>query len=241
MLRIRALAILCLLALGLGLGVGFSQPAHAEQSWGALAAAMTGEEIAVGSATSFATKEEAEAGALKACRDNGVPGCKVVDTFSGCGYITTGINNSARRVGWASGSTPGEATSACRERGLVCNHEPKGGCNQSVGDSGGNSPRVALADPKAIDISGKYSIEGTNPNGSTYGGTVTITGSGPVYNFRWLINSGDVFRGSGRLSGNTISVDWGQKYPVIYQVGGDGTLRGTWANGRASEDLVPDK
>ena len=86
---------------------------------------------------------------------------------------------------------------------------------------------------------GTYQIRGVNPNGSTYGGQVTITADGDVYNFRWRISSGDTYLGSGRLLGRIISVDWGQKYPVIYRVDDDGTLRGTWANGTATEDLVP--
>jgi hypothetical protein len=34
-------------------------------------------------------------------------------------------------------------------------------------------------------------------------------------------------------------VNWGQSAPVIYRVEDDGTLRGTWSNGRATEDLTP--
>jgi hypothetical protein len=33
------------------------------------------------------------------------------------------------------------------------------------------------------------------------------------------------------LQGNSISVEWGQQYPVIYEVGSDGVLRGKWDNG----------
>lgn len=91
----------------------------------------------------------------------------------------------------------------------------------------------------ADGLSGSYRIQGVNPNGSRYTGQVTVTANGDVYNFRWRISNGDTFVGSGRLQGRIISVDWGQQYPVVYRIDDDGTLRGTWANGTASEDLVP--
>ena len=88
---------------------------------------------------------------------------------------------------------------------------------------------------------GQYSVAGVNPNGSRYHGEVTITEDGGIYNFRWRISNGDTFRGKGRLRGRILTVDWGQKYPVIYHVDEDGTLRGKWSNGRASEDLTPNR
>lgn len=100
-----------------------------------------------------------------------------------------------------------------------------------------NSQRAARN--PADELPGAYQVQGVNPNGSTYGGQVTITADGDVYKFRWRISDGTIYLGSGKLVGRTISVDWGQKYPVIYQVGDDGTLKGTWANGTASENLVP--
>ncbi len=90
-------------------------------------------------------------------------------------------------------------------------------------------------------LPGKYTIiEGMNPDGSTYGGKVIITTDGVTYNFFWRISGGDTYRGKGVLRGDILTVDWGQKYPVIYRVADDGTLRGRWANGRGSEYLMPD-
>jgi hypothetical protein len=43
----------------------------------------------------------------------------------------------------------------------------------------------------------------------------------------------------GRLQGRTLSVDWGDKYPVIYRLEDDGRLAGTWSNGAAEETLTP--
>ncbi len=109
----------------------------------------------------------------------------------------------------------------------------------------GGSPTVSLPPPAPRDtdrLPGEYSIDGVNPNGSTYGGTVTITaGGGGTYNFRWQVGSRQTFRGTGRLRGRTITVNWGQKHPVIYRIEDDGTLRGTWSNGRATEDLTPNR
>jgi len=86
---------------------------------------------------------------------------------------------------------------------------------------------------------GNYRVQGTNPNGSTYQGTLTIERSGPLYLVRWKIGQ-DIFAGQGTLSGSTLTVDWGQPDPVIYQVMNDGTLEGTWAKGRGKESLTPE-
>jgi hypothetical protein len=103
----------------------------------------------------------------------------------------------------------------------------------------GGAPSAPPSSP-TDNLLGEYSIDGRNPNGSTYGGTVTITaGSGGTYNFRWRIGNGQIYRGTGRLRGRTLTVNWGQSAPVIYRVEDDGTLRGTWSNGRATEDLTP--
>lgn len=89
-------------------------------------------------------------------------------------------------------------------------------------------------------IVGSYGVVGTNPEGSNYSGTVVISQIGDnKYRFDWSVGNGQTFTGTGALNGATISVDWGQDAPVIYQVGANGVLAGTWANGRASEMLTP--
>jgi len=109
----------------------------------------------------------------------------------------------------------------------------------SNGNTTANSNSQSAARNPADELPGSYRIEGVNPDGSNYGGLVTITADGDVYNFRWKISSSQTYFGSGRLRGRIITVDWGQQYPVIYRVNDDGTLRGTWANGIASEVLLP--
>jgi TIR domain len=91
-----------------------------------------------------------------------------------------------------------------------------------------------------VDISGKYSVSGTNTNGTIYHGSVTIRRDGNRYRFDWLIANFATYSGTGMLNGGRIVVDWGQQYPVIYQVSPNGVLTGTWNNGTATETLVPD-
>jgi len=46
------------------------------------------------------------------------------------------------------------------------------------------------------------------------------------------------YSGTGTLSGETLTVDWGDDYPVIYEVReGGNVLIGIWANGKATEVL----
>ena len=87
---------------------------------------------------------------------------------------------------------------------------------------------------------GNYRVQGTNPNGSLYQGTLTIERSGPLYQVQWKIGK-DTYEGQGPLNGSTLTVDWGQSDPVIYQVMNDGTLEGTWAKGTGKESLIPEQ
>ncbi|MCB1137682.1 MAG: fibronectin-binding protein [Leptospiraceae bacterium] len=91
----------------------------------------------------------------------------------------------------------------------------------------------------ARDLSGTYSVQGTNPDGSNYSGTCIISRiSGETYRFRWSV--GNTYEGEGTLEGIRISVDWGDSTPVIYTLLPDGSLDGLWAGGNASETLTPD-
>lgn len=86
------------------------------------------------------------------------------------------------------------------------------------------------------NLAGTYKVEGRNTNGSRYSGKVTVTVQGDVASFLWSI-AGETYRGTGTLKGTVLTVDWGAKDPVIYQVNSDGSLDGTWAAGQASERL----
>lgn len=93
----------------------------------------------------------------------------------------------------------------------------------------------------AVEVGGSYNVHGTNPNGSQYTGTVVIVPKDGGYRFSWLIADGTTYKGKGTRKGDTIVVNWGAKYPVIYEVGADGVLNGRWHNGKASETLIPAK
>jgi hypothetical protein len=90
----------------------------------------------------------------------------------------------------------------------------------------------------AVVQTGSYRVQGTNPNGSSYQGTLSIERSGLLYLLRWRIGQ-ETYQGQGTLYGNILTVDWGHPDPVVYQVLHDGTLEGTWARGQARETLTP--
>ena len=100
-------------------------------------------------------------------------------------------------------------------------------------------PRSVRPPEGSSDLDGLYDVKGTNPNSTRYTGEVSIKFEGRSYNFRWRIANGQIFEGKGTLRGNSLTVNWGQQSPVIYSVGSDGVLRGTWSNGRGTEDLFP--
>lgn len=86
-------------------------------------------------------------------------------------------------------------------------------------------------------LGGTYTVRGTNPDGSSYTGDVKIKPQGGNYQFTWTIN-GETFTGNGTLNGSTLTVEWAQPAPAIYEVKNDGRLlEGTWANGEGTETL----
>ncbi len=90
---------------------------------------------------------------------------------------------------------------------------------------------------KKINIEGNYTVEGTNPNGTKYRGKAKIWQEGNYFKEKWQIGKSTV-SGKGHLSGKTLTIDWGDKFPVIYQIRDNGILDGTWANGKAKETLT---
>lgn len=97
----------------------------------------------------------------------------------------------------------------------------------------------AKAAPRELELSeGDYGVEGFNPNGTTYKGTVNISRQGRKYTLAWKVGS-DSYRGVGELAGNVLTVDWGDTTPVVYALTEDGSLIGLWAGGRGAEHLHP--
>ena len=100
------------------------------------------------------------------------------------------------------------------------------------------APAVRSAPASVLD--GVYAVEGSNPNGSRYGGMARITGDSGTGGFAldWWIGT-QRFSGSGQRDGRWLRVDWGSNSPVIYTLTGEGTLDGVWADGSATELLIP--
>ena len=97
----------------------------------------------------------------------------------------------------------------------------------------------------SYDLSGLYDIVlGKNPDGSSYGGTVSIeeqNEEGTSYCLVWKIGNGQQSEyGCGNIDdqGRILVVDWGSDYPVVYEILSKGTfLRGSWHDGAGKENL----
>jgi len=89
------------------------------------------------------------------------------------------------------------------------------------------------------DIGGKYNVEGSNPTGTVYKGTLEVIKRGDVYQFRW--NAGEQYDGVGVASGNIVAVAFanganGKGCGVIdYVIQSDGTLDGKWGSWGVNE------
>ena len=90
------------------------------------------------------------------------------------------------------------------------------------------------ADPAGVPENGTYNVDGKNPDGSRYKGTLRIEGDGTRYSFAWKIGSTS-YKGRGVLSNGIMVVNWGDAQPVIYAVRRDGTLAGLWQSGQGTE------
>jgi len=86
----------------------------------------------------------------------------------------------------------------------------------------------------SAEITGTYACQGTNPDGSGYSGTVTITAQGAAYAMSWSIG-GSGHNGVAILMDGYLSSSWGVagRGPggiVVYKVEADGRLVGKWSN-----------
>jgi hypothetical protein len=87
-------------------------------------------------------------------------------------------------------------------------------------------------------LTGIYRADGRNPGGSRYTGMVAITQSGDQFSFKWWIGR-QIFNGTGHLAGRMLVINWGDATPVVYTFGMRGALDGEWADGTATERLMP--
>jgi hypothetical protein len=80
----------------------------------------------------------------------------------------------------------------------------------------------------ASGLAANYRIEGANPDGTPYGGTVQVAARGAAWQFTW--RTGSESGGIAVASGDAVAVAVGgaQCAVVLYRVGADGALQGTW-------------
>jgi len=100
----------------------------------------------------------------------------------------------------------------------------------SANTSSSSAHEPALA--TRANIAGKYTIVGTNPNGTMYRGALEVIEHGDVYQFRW--NAGNQYDGVGVVNGDVVAVSFangpnGTGCGVVdYNIQGDGSLAGRW-------------
>lgn len=106
-------------------------------------------------------------------------------------------------------------------------------------------PHLALATPFALiaslayaDVTGSYSAQGRNPDGSAYSGSAELVQEDGYVSIRWTIG-GQTYTGRGPLNGDVVTIDWGDTAPLVYVIMPDGELHGTWADGAALDKLTP--
>jgi hypothetical protein len=85
---------------------------------------------------------------------------------------------------------------------------------------------------------GRYRVNGKNPNGSRYTGQLTISNQGDRYALDWRVGS-TAYKGTGTMTNNILTVNWGSATPVIYALSADGTLKGLWDAGKGEEIATP--
>lgn len=79
----------------------------------------------------------------------------------------------------------------------------------------------------AADLSGNYTVKGSNPGGQGYQGTLTITRAGSAYGLTW--NSGGVSTGVGLAIGDALAVAVGEGCAIAgYRISAEGGLDGQW-------------
>jgi hypothetical protein len=95
----------------------------------------------------------------------------------------------------------------------------------------------------AQTIGGRYTVQGTNPDGSAYGGPaeIVLASDGSC---RMLWNTGSTFNGTCVISGQSLSAIYqggDSNGTANYQLQPDSSLQGTWTMGagNGTETLIP--
>ena len=89
---------------------------------------------------------------------------------------------------------------------------------------------ISAAAKEVDDLSGVYACEGKNPDGSPYAAVVEIIKRQDTYVVRWTMPEDVQVTGVGIRSGGVLAVSYvgGGPAIVVYSVGDDGRLDGTW-------------
>jgi hypothetical protein len=102
--------------------------------------------------------------------------------------------------------------------------ELRGGPDESL-------PVVETDEPSGVNVEGKYTGSGTNPDGGSYECDVTVSRAGRAYAVAWYFDGQLGYEGTGIVKRNTFVVGFAssQGYGVVaYTIGRDGSLDGTW-------------
>ncbi|MDC7787212.1 caspase family protein [Rhodoplanes sp. TEM] len=153
------------------------------------------------------------------------PGLALEDTFKRTlkgVYQETG----GRQTPWLSSSFFGD---------FVFRDAPAAGGASSTAD---RRERPAVRPGVAPQVAGIYRAEGRNPDGTRYRGMAALQPDGARMRFTWWIGN-QVYRGTGEFAGRMLVVDWGEKHPVVYTLDSGPVLEGEWADGTATDRLVP--
>jgi hypothetical protein len=99
----------------------------------------------------------------------------------------------------------------------------------------GTEYAIPTVGTSASNITGTYTITGTNLDDSTYSGTLIIEQHASSYRLFW--EAGDTFEGVGTLLDDVLAVGWSVDQPcgvVAYQIQADGMLTGKWISAEQS-------
>jgi hypothetical protein len=105
------------------------------------------------------------------------------------------------------------------------------------------SPIQEVAAPTGLSLGGlvgSFYVRGRNPDGKLYFGTADTVMEGATLRINWKWSNGKTDTAVANLLQNVVTaVVTGYTAPAIYTIGKDGTWRGTWDNGKATEAMVP--
>jgi hypothetical protein len=120
----------------------------------------------------------------------------------------------------------------------------------TLGLGGCAFPGDAIEDGEGI--LGVYSVNGVDPAGEEYSGTVTITATDDAETVRieWIV-TGSIQEGIGDIDGDTLIVEWTSQSSAaagegtaVYTIGDDGVLRGerttVGIDGVGTEEIFPE-